>query len=68
MIRFWKLLGAVLLLAITQTASAQTGNWVISGGTGIYEGLQGTGKWVADGSHFPYFIHTETGTVHWTGK
>ena len=43
------------------------GTWVITGGTGAYEGLQGTGTWEANGQDFPYFLHTETGTVHWTG-
>lgn len=50
---------------------AGDGNWVITGGTGPYEGLQGTGNWTAQG-HLTntglYFMHTETGTVHWTGR
>lgn len=47
---------------------AGTGNWVITGGTGEYVGLQGTGNWEAQGygtSSGLYFMHTETGTVHW---
>lgn len=55
-------------------------NWVIRDGTGAYSGLQGNGGCEAQG--FPvaaadwndmstwdiYFVHTETGTVHWTGR
>ena len=47
---------------------AGAGNWVITGGTDDYAGLQGTGKWEAQGygtSTGLFFIHTETGTVHW---
>ena len=49
-------------------AMAGAGHWTIKGGTGIYKGLRGTGTWTADGSKFPYFVHTETGRVHWTGN
>ncbi len=55
-------------------------NWVINDGTGAYAGLQGNGGCEAQG--YPvaaadwsdmstwdiYFVHTETGSVHWTGK
>lgn len=47
---------------------AGAGNWVITDGSGDYAGLQGTGKWEAQGygtNTGLYFIHTETGTVHW---
>lgn len=44
------------------------GQWVINGGTGEYAGLQGTGTWHANGQTFPFFMHTEVGTVHWTGR
>lgn len=54
---------------------AGTGRWVISGGTGDYQGLQGTGTWSAQGYGAPitdgldlYFMHTEVGTVHATGQ
>lgn len=46
---------------------AGAGNWVITGGTGAYAGLQGTGNWEAQGyitGTGLYFLHTETGTVH----
>lgn len=52
----------------TATGFPGEGNWVITGGTGAYAGVQGTGNWIADGANFPYFIHTETGSIHWTGK
>lgn len=47
---------------------AGAGHWVITGGTGDYAGLQGTGAWEAQGygtSTGLYFMHTETGAVHW---
>lgn len=50
---------------------AGSGNWVIKGGTGTFEGLRGTGTWEAQGAGDAtglYFMHTEVGTVHWTGK
>ncbi len=40
-----------------------TGTWVITGGTGAYEGARGEGTWTADASRFPYIRHTETGTM-----
>ncbi len=55
-------------------------NWVIKGGTGDYAGLQGNGSCAAQGYAVAasdwndpstwdiYFVHTEMGTVHWTGK
>lgn len=55
-------------------------NWVIKGGTGDFAGLQGNGDCSAQGFALAatdwadpstwdiYFVHTETGTVHWTGN
>lgn len=40
-----------------------SGTWVITGGTGAYEDLEGEGTWTADASAFPYVRHTEHGTV-----
>jgi hypothetical protein len=40
-----------------------TGTWVITGGTGVYEGVQGQGTWSADATTFPYIRHTEIGTM-----
>jgi hypothetical protein len=51
----------------TATGFPGEGNWVITGGTGAYAGVQGTGTWVADGATFPYFVHTEYGSIHFTG-
>lgn len=54
-------------------------NWVITGGTGAFAGLQGTGDCSAQGFAVAaadwndpstwdiYFVHTEDGMVHWTG-
>ncbi len=53
--------------------------WVIKGGTGDFAGLQGNGDCEAQGRIVDfgtgdpstwdiYFVHTETGSVHWTGK
>jgi hypothetical protein len=41
-----------------------SGTWVITGGTGAYEGAQGSGTWTADATHFPYIRHTEVGEMH----
>ena len=39
-------------------------SWVITGGTGAYAGLQGSGSSFADaGNTFPWINHTEYGTV-----
>jgi hypothetical protein len=46
---------------------AGEGNWVITGGTGAFAGLQGTGDWEAQGyvtGTGLYFMHTEVGSVH----
>jgi hypothetical protein len=43
-----------------------SGTWVITGGTGAYSGLHGSGKWTADARKFPYIRHTETGRVSWS--
>ena len=40
-----------------------SGTWVITGGTGPYEGVHGEGTWSADASMFPYIRHTEVGTL-----
>jgi hypothetical protein len=40
-----------------------SGTWVITGGTGAYQGVRGEGTWTADASTFPYIRHTETGTM-----
>lgn len=54
--------------------------WVITGGTGDFAGLQGNGDCEAQGfiaaasdwanwsTWDVYFVHTEWGTVHWTGQ
>ncbi len=45
------------------------GSWVITGGTGAYAGLQGTGTAFATAQNtFPWINHTEHGTVWWTGS
>lgn len=40
-----------------------SGTWVITGGSGAYEGARGEGTWLADASTFPYIRHTEIGTL-----
>lgn len=40
-----------------------SGTWVITGGTGTYNGVQGEGTWTADAGKFPYIRHTETGQM-----
>ena len=40
-----------------------SGTWVITGGTGAYNGVRGEGTWTADATKFPYIRHTETGTM-----
>jgi hypothetical protein len=41
--------------------------WVITGGTGAYTGLQGSGTCFGNGENtFPWINHTEQGTVWWT--
>jgi hypothetical protein len=42
-----------------------TGKWLITGGTGAYEGIQGAGTASCDLSHFPYDRHIETGKIWW---
>ena len=42
--------------------------WVITGGTGAYTGLQGTGTCFGNAENtFPWINHTEHGTVWWSG-
>ena len=52
--------GTYDLVKTYQTTSC---NWVITGGTGAYSGVQGEGTCTADASHFPYIRHTETGQL-----
>jgi hypothetical protein len=41
--------------------------WVITGGTGAYTGLEGSGTCVGNGENtFPWINHTEHGTVWWS--
>jgi hypothetical protein len=47
-------------------------NWVITGGTGAYEGMQGEGTTGTPGAPCnainpasPYIIHTSVGNVSW---
>jgi hypothetical protein len=47
-------------LATTYTGS---GTWVVTGGTGAYQGIRGSGTWAVDATRFPYIRHTETGTL-----
>jgi len=43
--------------------------WLVTGGTGAYEGLQGDGTCFANAEGtFPWINHTEHGTVWWTGR
>ena len=43
--------------------------WVITGGTGAYAGVQGSGTCFANAENtFPWINHTEHGTVSWTGS
>jgi hypothetical protein len=56
--------GTYDLVKTYQTTSC---NWVITGGTGAYSGIQGEGTCTADASHFPYVRHTETGKLWRTG-
>jgi hypothetical protein len=39
--------------------------WVITGGTGVYAGLQGDGTWFADSSMVPWVYKSATGKVWW---
>ena len=42
--------------------------WVITGGTGAYTSLQGSGTCFANAENtFPWINHTENGTVWWSG-
>lgn len=42
--------------------------WVITGGTGAYSGLQGSGTCFGNAENtFPWINHTAQGTVSWTG-
>lgn len=41
--------------------------WVITGGTGAYEGLQGSGTCSANATLFPWVNHTEQGRAWWGG-
>ncbi|HXW80616.1 MAG TPA: hypothetical protein VEJ84_14015 [Acidimicrobiales bacterium] len=44
------------------------GSWVITGGTGAYAGLQGSGTSFANAENtFPWINHTERGSVWWDG-
>lgn len=46
---------------------AGAGRWAITGGTGAFERLRGTGAWEAQGHPTETglsFVHTETGAVH----
>jgi hypothetical protein len=44
------------------------GSWVITGGTGAYAGLQGSGTAFANAENtFPWINHTEHGQVWWAG-
>jgi len=52
--------GTYDLVKTFQTTSC---NWVITGGTGAYTGVQGEGTCAADASKFPYIRHTETGQM-----
>ena len=43
--------------------------WVITGGTGAYTGLQGSGTCFANAENtFPWINHTENGQVSWVGR
>jgi len=43
--------------------------WVITGGTGAYTGLQGSGTCFANAENtFPWINHTENGQVSWAGR
>jgi hypothetical protein len=43
--------------------------WVITGGTGAYTGLQGSGTCLASAVNtFPWINHTENGQVSWAGR
>jgi hypothetical protein len=43
------------------------GTWLITGGTGAYAGLQGSGTAFANAENtFPWINHTEQGTVWWS--
>ncbi|MGZ4339920.1 MAG: hypothetical protein ACXVQ3_07675 [Gaiellaceae bacterium] len=65
-----QLAGGSILIQFTGKYSptfAGDGHWVITGGTGAFAGLQGTGTWEAQGYGTAtglYFMHTEVGTVH----
>jgi hypothetical protein len=44
------------------------GSWLITGGTGAYAGLQGSGTAFANAENtFPWINHTEHGSVWWDG-
>ena len=45
-----------------------TANWVITGGTGAYRGMQGEGitSQCDASATYPYILHTSTGQVSWT--
>jgi hypothetical protein len=43
--------------------------WVITGGTGAYAGLQGSGTCFANAENtFPWINHTENGQVSWASQ
>jgi hypothetical protein len=56
--------GTYDLVPNTPGAFTGSGTWVITGGTGAYEGVFGEGTWEANAAAFPYIQHTETGTMH----
>ena len=47
--------------------TAPGATWVITGGTGAYTGLQGSGTWFGNATTFPWIYRPGTGKVWWTG-
>jgi hypothetical protein len=46
--------------------SGPQSTWVITGGTGAYTGLLGSGTWFANAQNtFPWINHTDQGEVWW---
>lgn len=58
--QFWITFAGTYDLVKTYQGS---GTWVVTGGTGFYQGIQGEGTWTADARTFPYIRHTETGRL-----
>ncbi|HXW81705.1 MAG TPA: hypothetical protein VEJ84_19525 [Acidimicrobiales bacterium] len=48
-------------------ATGPDATWVITGGTGDYAGLEGSGTWYGNAATFPWIYRPGTGKVWWAG-